>query len=363
MAVVDLVREAAYWATRRRKRNPTVTAVDVQKAIDQHIYRSSRIEERIREMIIDGTIMVDSRGEVAGQVNGLSVSSMGDYAFGRPSRITATVRLGSGDVIDIEREVEMGGPIHSKGVLILAGYLGARYAADRPLSLSARLVFEQSYSGVDGDSASSAELYAILSALSGLPIRQRFAVTGSVNQRGQVQAIGGVNEKIEGFFKVCKERGLNGDEGVLIPTANVKHLMLRSEVRAGDRSGQVPHPPGVHHRPGHRDTHRRAGGEGSSRCLSSGYGQPSGVRQDLGSGRNRPGVEAFQGRVGATARRDAAAGPPPPGEMPAPAPQPPGGTPRPRHRRRGAGTGGLLSQARGHAAGLGPAVTHRIGDP
>ncbi len=238
MAVVDLVREAAYWATRRRKRNPSVTAGDVQKAIDQRIYRSSRIEERVREMIIDGTIMVDSRGEVVGQVNGLSVSSMGDYAFGRPSRITATVRLGSGDVIDIEREIEMGGPIHSKGVLILAGYLGARYAADRPLSLSARLVFEQSYSGIDGDSASSAELYAILSALSGLPIRQRFAVTGSVNQRGQVQAIGGVNEKIEGFFKVCKERGLNGDEGVLIPTANVKHLMLRSEVRAAIEAGK-----------------------------------------------------------------------------------------------------------------------------
>ncbi|MHB9149593.1 MAG: Lon protease family protein [Thermoleophilia bacterium] len=238
MTVVDLVREAAYWAGLRRKRNRTVTAVDVQKAIDQRMYRSSRIEERIREMIIDGTIMVDSRGEVVGQVNGLSVMSTGDHAFGRPSRITATVRLGSGDVVDIEREVEMGGPIHSKGVLILAGYLGARYAADRPLSLSARLVFEQSYSGVEGDSASSAELYAILSALSGLPIRQRFAVTGSVNQRGQVQAIGGVNEKVEGFFKVCVARGLRGDEGVLIPSANIRHLMLASEVRAAIEAGR-----------------------------------------------------------------------------------------------------------------------------
>ena len=150
---------------------------------------------------------------MVGQVNGLSVSSIGDYAFGRPSRITATHRLGDGEVVDIEREVEMGGPIHSKGVLILAGYLGAKYAADGPLSLSARLVFEQSYSGVEGDSASSAELYALLSSLSGLPIQQRFAVTGSVNQRGQVQAIGGVNEKIEGFFAVCEALGLQGRRG------------------------------------------------------------------------------------------------------------------------------------------------------
>jgi len=238
MSVMDLVRESAYWASLRRKRDPVVTAGDVQKAIDQRIHRSSRIEERVREMIVDGTVMVDSRGEVVGQINGLSVSSMGDYAFGRPSRITATVRLGSGDVVDIEREVDMGGPIHSKGVLILAGFLGARYAANRPLSLSARLVFEQSYSGVDGDSASSAELYAILSALSGLPIRQRFAVTGSVNQRGQVQPIGGANEKIEGFFRICRERGLTGDQGVLIPATNVRHLMLASEVRAAIEAGR-----------------------------------------------------------------------------------------------------------------------------
>ena len=182
--------------------------------------------------------MVDTRGAVVGQINGLSVSSIGDYAFGRPSRITATHRLGDGDLVDIEREVEMGGPIHSKGVLILSGYLGAKYAADRPLSLTARLVFEQSYSGVEGDSASSAELYALLSSLSGVPIQQRFAVTGSVNQRGQVQAIGGVNEKIEGYFAVCKALGLTGDQGVLIPKANVRHLMLCEQVRDAIAKGR-----------------------------------------------------------------------------------------------------------------------------
>ena len=210
MDVGDLLTESAYWA--RNGRSPRSRVVvkreHVQKAIDQRIYRSNQIEERVREMITDGTVMVDTRGAVVGQVNGLSVSSIGDYAFGRPSRITATHRLGDGEVVDIEREVEMGGPIHSKGVLILAGYLGAKYAAERPLSLTARLVFEQSYSGVEGDSASSAELYALLSSLSGVPIQQRFAVTGSVNQRGQIQAIGGVNEKIEGFFD-----GLPGRRG------------------------------------------------------------------------------------------------------------------------------------------------------
>ena len=182
--------------------------------------------------------MVDTAGAVVGQINGLSVSSIGDYMFGRPSRITATHRLGEGEVVDIEREVEMGGPIHSKGVLILAGYLGSKYASERPLSLTARLVFEQSYSGVEGDSASSAELYALLSSLSGAPIQQRFAVTGSVNQRGQVQAIGGVNEKIEGFFAVCKALGLKGDETVLIPKANVPNLMLSPEVREAVDAGK-----------------------------------------------------------------------------------------------------------------------------
>jgi predicted ATP-dependent protease len=166
------------------------------------------------------------------------VLSLGQFSFGRPSRITATVRLGQGKVVDIEREVELGGPLHSKGVLILSSFLGARYALDRPLSLSASLVFEQSYGGVDGDSASSAELYALLSALANIPIKQSLAVTGSVNQHGQVQAIGGVNEKIEGFFDICRARGLSGDQGVLIPASNVKHLMVREDIIEAVEAGQ-----------------------------------------------------------------------------------------------------------------------------
>jgi len=231
--IADVITEATHWAVsaRRGRSAAVVKAQHVQKAIDQRTYRCNLTEERLRELITNRAIKIVTRGAVVGQVNGLSVLWTGDYAFGRPSRITATHRLGKGEVIDIEREVEMGGPIHSKGVLILAGYLGARYAAERPLSLSARLVFEQSYSGVEGDSASSAELYALLSSLSGAPIEQRFAVTGSVNQMGEVQAIGGVNEKIEGFFAVCKEFGLRGDEGVLIPEANVRNLMLSAQVR------------------------------------------------------------------------------------------------------------------------------------
>jgi len=240
LTISDLVREAAYWAASRNGRpdSAVVQAEDVERAIGQQVYRSNRIEERLREMITDGIILVDTEGAVTGQINGLAVSAMGDYAFGNPSRITATHRLGEGEVIDIEREVEMGGPIHSKGVLILAGYLGAKYASDRPMSLTVRLVFEQNYSGVEGDSASSAELYAILSSLSGLPIQQRLAVTGSVNQHGQVQAIGGVNEKVEGFFAVCSARGLQGDEGVLIPETNVRNLMLKAEVREAVAAGK-----------------------------------------------------------------------------------------------------------------------------
>ena len=238
--VVDLVIESSHWA-RERTGGGSRTVVkrdDVQRAIDEKLYRSGQIEERVREMITDGIIMVDTHGAVVGQVNGLSVSSIGDRMFGRPSRITATHRLGDGELVDIEREVAMGGPIHSKGVLIIAGYLGSKYAHDRPLSLGARLVFEQSYSGVEGDSASSAELYALLSSLSGVPIQQRFAVTGSVNQRGQVQAIGGVNEKIEGFFSVCTAKGLRGDESVLIPRTNVRHLMLSEPVRKAVEKGR-----------------------------------------------------------------------------------------------------------------------------
>ncbi len=192
----------------------------------------------MQESILRKTILIDTEGEVAGQINGLSVIKLGDFAFGRPSRITARIRLGKGEVVDIEREVELGGPLHSKGVMILGGFLGARYAEARPLSLSASLVFEQSYAGVEGDSASSAELYALLSAIADVPIRQSLAVTGSVNQRGEVQAIGGVNEKIEGFFDICKTRGLTGDQGVLIPSSNVKHLMLRQEVAEAVEAGQ-----------------------------------------------------------------------------------------------------------------------------
>jgi lon-related putative ATP-dependent protease len=227
-SIADLLREADYWAGEAQ--HDVVTAADVQRAIDAQIYRSDRVRERIQEEIQRGTILIDTQGAKVGQVNGLSVIMLGQFAFGRPSRITARVRLGRGEVVDIEREVALGGPIHSKGVLILASYLGARYAMDRPLSLSASLVFEQSYSGVEGDSASSAELYALLSALAELPIKQGLAVTGSVNQYGQVQAIGGVNEKIEGFFDICRAQGMTGDQGALIPASNVKHLMLRPDI-------------------------------------------------------------------------------------------------------------------------------------
>ena len=234
--VTDLVREADYWAGENGK--GTVKAADVQKAIDKWIYRSDRIRERMQEEIKRGTILIDTEGSSVGQVNGLSVIQLAEFAFGRPSRITARIHLGKGKVVDIEREVEMGGPIHSKGVLILAGFLGSRYAMDQPLSLSASLVFEQSYSGVEGDSASSAELYALLSAIGDVPIKQSLAVTGSVNQHGQVQPVGGINEKIEGFFDTCNEKGLTGDQGVLIPASNVKHLMVRQDVIDAVKDGK-----------------------------------------------------------------------------------------------------------------------------
>lgn len=226
--VADLLAEADFWAGKAERE--VVGVEDVQKAIDARIYRFDRLRERAQEAILRETVLIDTDGAKVGQVNGLSVAQLGEFSFGRPTRITAQVRMGKGEVIDIEREVELGGPIHSKGVLILSGFLGGRYAAERPLSLSASLVFEQSYGGVEGDSASSAELYALLSAISQVPIKQSFAVTGSVNQHGQVQAIGGVNEKIEGFFDVCSARGLTGEQGVLIPASNVKHLMLREDV-------------------------------------------------------------------------------------------------------------------------------------
>ena len=226
--ISDIIREANFYAAQENA--AYVTAVHVQKAIEEKFYRSNLFQERVNEMIERGTIMIDVAGEAVGQVNGLSVSGLGDIAFGRPSRITASVGLGREGLTDIEREAKLGGPIHTKGVMILSGYLVEKYAQDKPLSLSARLVFEQSYSGVEGDSASSTELYALLSGLSSLPIKQGIAVTGSINQKGEVQAIGGVNEKVGGFFETCKAKGLTGEQGVLIPDSNVQNLMLQEEV-------------------------------------------------------------------------------------------------------------------------------------
>ncbi|MEZ4868947.1 MAG: ATP-binding protein [Caldilineaceae bacterium] len=235
-SIVDLMEEAEYWANQEQA--TIISGKHVQQAIDAQIYRSDRIRARMQEEVLRETILIDTSGAKIGQINGLSVIQVGNYLYGQPSRITATIHMGEGDVVNIEREVEMSGPTHSKGVLILASFLRARYALERPLALSASLVFEQSYGGVDGDSASSTELYVLLSAIADVPIKQSLAVTGSVNQHGQVQAIGGVNEKIEGFFDLCQARGLTGDQGVLIPVANVKHLMLRQDIVEAAAAGQ-----------------------------------------------------------------------------------------------------------------------------
>ena len=224
----DLLKEADHYAAGAGRE--VISREDVQTAIDQQIRRADRLRERVYEAIDRGTVFIDTEGVVVGQINGLSVISLGDFAFGQPSRITATTRIGSGKIVDIERETELGGAIHSKGVMILSSFLAARYARTQPFSLHASLVFEQSYGPVEGDSASLAELAAILSSLADLPIRQSLAVTGSVNQHGRVQPIGGVNEKIEGFFDVCKVRGFDGKQGVIVPAANLKHLMLRRDV-------------------------------------------------------------------------------------------------------------------------------------
>jgi len=234
--VADIIREANFYTA--QENSSYVTASHVKKAIEEKIYRSNLIQEKIQELIQRDVLLIDTEGEIAGQLNGLSVLSLGDFAFGRPSRVTASIGLGREGVIDIEREAKLGGRIHTKGVMILSGYLTGKYAQDKPLSLSARLVFEQSYSGVEGDSASSTELYAILSALSGLPIKQGIAVTGSVNQKGEVQAIGGVNEKVEGFFEVCKAHGFTGQQGVIIPESNVQNLMLKEEVVDAVKEGK-----------------------------------------------------------------------------------------------------------------------------
>jgi lon-related putative ATP-dependent protease len=226
--LLDVLREADHVAGTAGK--AIIGRDDIQKTLDARLRRSDHIYRRFQEEIVRGTIHVETAGEQIGQVNGLAVISIGGVTFGHPSRITARVQVGHGEVIDIEREVTLGGPLHSKGVLILTGFLGGRFGKTAPLSVRASLVFEQSYSGVEGDSASSAETYALLSALSDLPIRQGFAVTGSIDQHGLIQAIGGVNEKIEGFFDLCTARGLDGQQGVLIPASNVKHLMLRQDV-------------------------------------------------------------------------------------------------------------------------------------
>ncbi|PLY15986.1 MAG: peptidase [Sedimenticola sp.] len=227
-SLIDLLQEANYCATRAD--SAVIRKEDIQAAIQAQEYRASQLQEQLRDQIINGTLKIDTDGVQLAQINGLSVIQIGDYAFGAPSKISATARIGSGQLIDIEREIDQGGTLHSKGVLILTSYLGERYAKHQPLSVSASLVFEQTYGMVDGDSASAAELCALLSALGDLPINQAFAITGSINQHGQVQAIGGVNQKIEGFFDICDARGLTGEQSVIIPSANIKDLMLKQQV-------------------------------------------------------------------------------------------------------------------------------------
>jgi lon-related putative ATP-dependent protease len=234
--ISDLVAEAAHWAGKANA--ALVGAAHVEQAIEQRIRRSNLLEERVQERITEGTLMIDLSGERVGQLNGLSVASVGDYEFGRPTRITAITGLGEGEVLNIDRETELSGPIHSKGVLILTGFLRERFGGGRPLAMGASIVFEQSYEEVEGDSASAAELFALLSSLAESPIRQGVAVTGSVNQHGLIQPVGAINEKVEGFFDVCKRRGLSGEMGVIIPSANLRHLMLRQEVVDAVRDGE-----------------------------------------------------------------------------------------------------------------------------
>lgn len=224
----DIVSEASYWA--EQDSSPLVDGTHVDIALDKKKYRSNMVEEKIQEYIKQNTIFIDTEGEKHGQVNALSIISLGDYYFGKPSRVTSSVALGKKGVINIEREVKLGGPIYNKGVLVLSGYISGKYGHNKPVSMDASLTFEQEYSGIEGDSASSTELYALISELSGAPIKQNIAVTGSVNQKGDVQPIGGVNRKIEGFFDTCKNKGLTGQQGVMIPQANVRNLMLKNEV-------------------------------------------------------------------------------------------------------------------------------------
>ncbi len=234
--ISNVVAEASHWASKDEAE--IVGREHVETAIARKVYRSNLGEERLKELYDDGTITIDTRGSQEGQVNGLAVLGMGDHRFGKPSRITARVSLGQRGIQSIEREIRMSGQIHSKGVMTLSGYLSGKYAQHAPLSIGATITFEQSYSGIDGDSASSTELYALISAISGIPIRQGIAVTGSVDQYGRVQAVGGVTEKIEGFFDVCKQQGLTGNQGVMIPQTNRKNLMLRDEVATAIAEGQ-----------------------------------------------------------------------------------------------------------------------------
>jgi len=235
-AISDLIREASYWAKRAKAK--AVAGSHVERAVEEWKKRHNLTEDKIQEMIEEGDILIDTKGAKVGQVNGLSVYSVGQYSFGKPTRITAQTSLGRAGVINIEREAELSGPTHNKGVLILTGYLQGKYAQQNPLVMNASICFEQSYGGVDGDSASSTEIYAILSSLAEVPIRQDLAVTGSVNQRGEIQPIGGVNQKIEGHFDVCKARRLTGTQGVLIPYQNVDELMLRPEVLKAVEAGR-----------------------------------------------------------------------------------------------------------------------------
>jgi ATP-dependent Lon protease len=234
--IADVSREASYWATKDGA--TVVTDAHVLKAVDERIERVKLLEDKIQEMIIDGSMMIDTEGAVIGQVNGLTIYDVREYSFGKPARITAKTSIGNHGVINIEREAELSGPTHNKGVMILSGYLHSMYAQKKPLTMNASIAFEQSYGGVDGDSASSTEIYAILSSLAKVPLRQDIAVTGSVNQKGEIQPIGGVNQKIEGFFHVCKARGLTGKQGAIIPHQNKKDLMLRHEVVQAVRRGK-----------------------------------------------------------------------------------------------------------------------------
>jgi lon-related putative ATP-dependent protease len=235
--VADLIRESDFFAGRDKAK--TVEARHVKETLESRIYRSDRIAEKIRELIADGTILIDTTDSKIGQVNGLAIYDFGDYAFGKPSRVTASIGLGTDGVVNIEREAKLSGSTHDKGVLILSGYMRNRYGQDKPLALSASLCFEQTYGGVEGDSASATELFTILSSLAEVPMRQDIAITGSVNQWGQIQAIGGVNEKIEGFYDVCKQIGLTGKQGVCIPASNVKNVILREDVRQAIADGQL----------------------------------------------------------------------------------------------------------------------------